>query len=60
MGIEVFEKINNMLKGTGYNKEITNLADLGDFIGDKNNMDLKVYNDLKDIYNELMLGAGMW
>ena len=53
-------KVNRLLKEAGLQNEIRGLNDLKKFIYNKENMALEVYDEVEELYDNLMLGQGMW
>jgi hypothetical protein len=57
---ENISEINKLLKSAGFTYEINNLKDLKEFLSDPQNRKLDIYNDVEELYDILMLGAGLW
>jgi hypothetical protein len=53
-------RINTLLKDAGDIPEINSLSELKAFLGDSKNKKLEVYDEIEELYDILMLGAGMW
>jgi hypothetical protein len=53
-------KINKILHESGYPTQINGLSDLKAFLNDPKNKSLKVFDEVEELYDILILGAGMW
>jgi|GEM_PF-1142208 len=61
MGEEmIFNKINSILAKANCNIRIKSLPELREFINNKDNQKLAVYDQIEELHSVLMLGPGMW
>ena len=60
MADENMLKINMLQKNVGHTSEINSLSELKAFISDPQNKKLDVYDEIEELYDVLMFGAGMW
>ncbi|HOM03439.1 MAG TPA: hypothetical protein PLH43_11525 [Acetivibrio sp.] len=57
---EIFEQINDVLKENGYDTRINGLMDLTHFLNDKKDSDSMVYDRVRELYDQFIMGIGMW
>ncbi len=61
MGEEhIFGRINGLLKSEGLSEEINSLQQLKSFLNDGNNMKLRTYGEIRELFDLLVVGPGMW
>jgi hypothetical protein len=51
---KIVEKINLMLEHSGYTMEIADLSDIENFLSEEENADLEVYEEIENLYSQLM------
>lgn len=52
----IFEKVNQLLDETDYPVEINDTGGLEEFLNDEDNAKYDVYEEIEQLYNELMEG----
>lgn len=57
---EIFNQINELLSNSGYNTKVNGLADLADFLNQEKNTDNEVYDKIRELYDQFIMGVGMW
>ncbi|MFZ5987864.1 MAG: hypothetical protein ACOYWZ_12165 [Bacillota bacterium] len=57
---EIFNEINEILTVNGYDIRINNLNDLKNFLNEESRSDNKVYDDIRALYDQFVMGVGMW
>ncbi|NLP13124.1 MAG: hypothetical protein GX383_01275 [Clostridium sp.] len=56
---DIFIEINQILSKNGYN-EVKSLIDLADFLNEEKDSDSDVYDRVRELYDQLVIGIGMW
>jgi len=56
----LIEKMNRILESEGYKEKSSSLSDVRNFLGRKEHFKGKVYDDIQELYEQLIYGAGMW
>ncbi|HHV29113.1 hypothetical protein [Acetivibrio mesophilus] len=57
---EIFNQINDVLKENGYETRINGLMDLTHFLNDEKDSDNSVYDRVRELYDQFIMGIGMW
>ncbi|NLD48921.1 MAG: hypothetical protein GX660_17310 [Clostridiaceae bacterium] len=57
---DIFFEVNRKLEDVGYRIRIRSLAELRDFVNNKGNCEMPVYDDILELYDQIRLGIGMW
>ena len=50
----IVDKVNRLLEDTDFPLEVSDLTDIEDFLSDENNTDLEVYEEIENLYSQLM------
>jgi len=56
---DIFIEINQILSKNGYN-EVKSLIDLADFLNEEKDSGSDVYDRVRELYDQLVIGIGMW
>ncbi len=56
----IYDRINNLLKESGCEMKVSDIKGLEDFLNNQTNTTCEAYEDIKDLYDQLMIGPGMW
>lgn len=56
---DIFIEINQILSKNGYN-EVKGLIDLADFLNEEKDSGSDVYDRVRELYDQLVIGIGMW
>lgn len=51
---KIIEKVNQLLEQEGYTFEVTDLADIENFLSQEENADLEVYEEVENLYSQLI------
>ena len=50
----VVDKVNRIMNEAGYHMDITDIPDVEDFLNNKDNMRMSIYEEVEQLYSELM------
>lgn len=50
----IYDRINDMLADTEYPIEIRDIVDIEEFLNDTSNTELDVYDEITELYNQLL------
>lgn len=50
----LFDRVNGMLADSDYSVEIKDVGDLEEFLNDQGNMDFIFYDEIEQLYNQLL------
>ncbi|HOQ37331.1 MAG TPA: hypothetical protein PK033_07930 [Acetivibrio sp.] len=57
---DIFIEINQILSENGYDRKINSLIDLADFLNEEKDSENDVYDRIRELYDQLVMGIGMW
>ena len=56
----ILQKVNNILEDGGCSFKIKDLSELKEFLNNRKNESLEVFDDIKEMFDLLVVGPGMW
>lgn len=57
---DIFNEINRLLEDEGMDVKITDMNELTEFLEENESENLEVYEDIRELYDQLFMGVGMW
>lgn len=57
---EIFNEINRLLEDEGLDIRISDMDELTDFLEENEMSESEVYEEIRELYDQLVMGAGMW
>ena len=57
---DIFNEINRLLEDEGMDVKITDMNELTEFLEENESENLDVYEDIRELYDQLFMGVGMW
>lgn len=57
---EIFNEINRLLEDEGLDIRISDMDELTDFLEENEMSENDVYEEIRELYDQLVMGAGMW
>jgi hypothetical protein len=57
---EIFNEINRLLEDEGLDIRISDMDELNDFLEENEMSESEVYEEIRELYDQLVMGSGMW
>ena len=57
---DIFNEINRLLEDEGRDIRINDMEELTDFLEENESTDSEVYEEIRELYDQLLMGTGMW
>ena len=57
---DIFNEINRLLEDEGMDIRINDMEELTDFLEENESTDSEVYEEIRELYDQLLMGTGMW
>ncbi len=57
---DIFNEINRLLEDDGMDIRINEMEELTDFLEENESTDSEVYEEIRELYDQLLMGTGMW
>lgn len=57
---EIFNEINRLLEDEGLDIRISDMDELTDFLEENEMSESEVYEEIRELYDQLVMGSGMW
>lgn len=57
---DIFKEINNILEDADMDLRISDLEQLEEFLEENESEDLDFYEEIRELYDQLLIGVGMW
>lgn len=57
---DIFNEINRLLEDDGMDVRINDMDELTDFLEENESTDSEVYEEIRELYDQLLMGTGMW
>ena len=58
--MDIFNEINRVLEDEGMDIRINDMEELTDFLEENESTDSEVYEEIRELYDQLLMGTGMW
>jgi len=57
---DIFKEINRILEDADMDLRISDLEQLEEFLEEYESEDLEFYEEIRDLYEQLLIGVGIW
>ncbi len=57
---DIFKEINHILEDADMDLRISDIEQLEEFLEENESEDLDFYEEIRDLYDQLLIGVGMW
>jgi hypothetical protein len=57
---DIFKEINRILEDVDMDLRISDLEQLEEFLEEYESEDLEFYEEIRDLYEQLLIGVGIW
>lgn len=57
---DIFKEINHILEDADMDLRISDLEQLGEFLEENESENLDYYEEIRELYDQLLIGVGMW
>lgn len=57
---DIFNEINRLLEDEGMDIRINDIDELTDFLEENESTESEVYEEIRELYDQLVMGTGMW